>query len=318
LIHICDQGERISIASPFQKKGNATLAIVGPKGGVGKSIISANLAIALSNTGKRVIAVDLDLGAANLHAILGVRESKYTLDDFVMNKVNDLSQVVSETGVKNLGIICGGDVPGIANMPYQRKMKLIGHLLKLDSEIIILDLGAGASNNVVDFLIIAQRGLIVTTPEVPSLLNVYSFIKTTIFRRLAFHYKNNNSPGMLDLLENARNPEQYPRLKMMEGFLEEAQKIDGKLAESTSRLLEGFFFFIVVNRVQKSEDANAGAVIQNLMRKYLNITSSTIMTIREDDEVRGAVAKLTPIMLENPTSTFSLDIMQIAGELYCN
>ena len=302
--------------SRLNKKDNATLAIVGPKGGVGKSIISANLAIALSNAGKRVVAVDLDLGAANLHAILGVRDTKYTLDDFVMNKVGDLSQVVSQTGIKNLGMIGGGDVPGIANMPYQRNMKMICHLLKLDTEIIILDLGAGASNNVVDFLIIARRGLIVTTPEVPSLLNVYSFIKTTIFRRLAFHYKHNNSPDMLDLLEKARNPEKYPLLKRMEGFLEEAQRIDSKLAESTSKLLEGFFFIIVVNRVQRSADENAGTVIQHLMRKYLNISSSTIMTIREDGAVRGAVAKMRPIMIENPSATFCLDIMQIADELY--
>jgi flagellar biosynthesis protein FlhG len=300
----------------LDKKGNVTLAIVGPKGGVGKSIISANLAIALSNTGRRVIAVDLDLGAANLHAILGVRETKYTLDDFVMNKVSDLSRVVSETGIKNLGMISGGDVPGIANMPYQRKMKLIGHLLKLDSEIIILDLGAGASNNVVDFVIIAKRGLIVTTPEVPSLLNVYSFIKTTIFRRLAFHYRHNSSSGMLDLLEKARNPEKYPRLKMMEGFLEEARKIDAKSAESTSKILEGFFFAIVVNRVQRLADEKAGTVIQHLMREYLNISSSTIMTIREDGAVRNAVAKMRPIMIENPTASFCLDIMQIADELY--
>lgn len=300
----------------LNRQGNATLAIVGPKGGVGKSIISANLAIALANTGKRVIAVDLDLGAANLHAILGIRETRHTLDDFVMNKVSDLSQVVSQTGIENLGMISGGDVPGIANMPYQRKMKLIGHLLKLDSEIIILDLGAGASNNVVDFLIIARRGLIVTTPEVPSLLNVYSFIKATIFRRLAFHYKHNNSPGMLDLLQKARNPEKYPRLKQMEGFLEEAQKIDGKLAESTSKILEGFFFIIVVNRVQRPADENAGNVIRQLMHKYLNIPNSAIMTIREDGAVRRAVAKMRPIMIENPTATFCMDIMQIADELY--
>jgi len=299
-----------------RKSGKETLAIVGPKGGVGKSIISANLAIALSNMGKRVIAVDLDLGAANLHALLGVRDSGYTLDDFIMNRVGALSQVVLETGIKNLGMIGGGDVPGIANMPYQRKMKLIGHLLKLDSDIVILDLGAGASNNVVDFLMIAQRGLLVTTPEVPSLLNAYSFIKTTVFRRLAFHFKHNNSAGLLDLLERAKNPEKYPQLKKMEGFLKEAQGIDAKMAESTSRLLAGFQFIIVVNRVQRQADANAGEAVQNLMREYLNIPSSLILTIREDSAVRSAIAKLKPSMLENPTSSFCMDIMQIARTLY--
>lgn len=301
---------------PLRKNGKDTLAIVGPKGGVGKSIISANLAITLANMGKRVIAVDLDLGAANLHAIFGVRESRYTLEDFILNKVGALSEVVLETGIKNLRMISGGDVPGIANMPYQQKMKLIGHLLKLDSDIIILDLGAGASSNVVDFLLMVRRGLIVTTPEVPSLLNVYSFIKTTVFRRLTFYFRHNNKPGLLDLLEKAKNPEKYPDLKSMAGFLQEIKKIDAPMAESVGALLTGFHFIIIVNRVQKSADAKAGEVIKNLMRQYLNIESSMIMTIREDSAVGSSIAKLKPIMLENPTSTFCLDIMEVARKLY--
>jgi flagellar biosynthesis protein FlhG len=291
------------------------LAIVGPKGGVGKSIISANLSIALAQMGRKVIAVDLDLGAANLHAILGMRESKYSLDDFVFNKVRNLADVVAETGTRNLGMISGGDVPGIANLAYQKKMKLIGHLLKLESDVIILDLGAGASNNVIDFLIIAQRGLVVTTPEVPSLLNLYSFIKSTVFRRLAIHFKHNDAPELLDLLERAKDPRNNPQLKTMEGFLDQARGINPTMAESAGRLLSGFRFLIVVNRVMKPADANAGDVVQNLLRQYLSIGNSATMTIREDNAVRSSMTKLTPIMIDNPSSLFCRDIVQIATRL---
>lgn len=304
------------MTSQHKKTAGNTLAIVGPKGGVGKSIISANLAIALARMGKRVVAVDLDLGAANLHAIFGLRESGYTLDDFIMNKVDNLAEVVLKTGIDNLGMISGGDVPGIANMPYQRKMKLIGHLLKLESDVLILDLGAGASNNVVDFLLIAQKGVIVTTPEVPSLLNVYSFIKTTVFRRLAFFFKHNDSPDLLDLLEKARSPEKYPALKSMEGFFQEARKIDAETADLAAGILAGFQFFVLVNRVQGGTDAKAGEAIQGLMRQYLNISSTMILTIREDSAVRAAIAKMQPILIQNPNAVFCMDIMQIARKLY--
>ena len=186
----------------MEKRKNIT-AIVGPKGGVGKSTISANLAIALSKLGKKVIAVDLDLGASNLHAIFGLRDSKYSLDDFVQNRVKKLTDVVLDTNIDNVGIICGGDVPGIANMPYQKKLKLIRHLLALDYDLVILDLAPGASFNVADFSIIAQKTLLVTTAEVPSLMNVYSFIKATVFRRLNFFFKSKKCDELLELLEKA-------------------------------------------------------------------------------------------------------------------
>lgn len=283
---------------------------------MGKSTISANLAIALSNTGKkRVTVVDLDLGAANLHAILGIRESKYTLDNFIMGKVKNLADVVMDTGINNLKMISGGDVPGIANMAYQQKMKLIGQLLKLESDIVILDLGAGSSNNVVDFLIIAQRALVVTTPEVPSLLNVYSFIKTTIFRRLSFLFKSADVPELLELLEKAKDPEKYPYLKTMDGFLRKADELDPSSSEAVRKILSSFKFFIAVNRVLKPTDASTGDVIQNLMRHYLSIHTSEIFTIREDSKVRNAIAKLKPVMIQDPACGFCTDIMQIAGKL---
>jgi len=78
---------------------------------------------------KRLLPFDLDLGASNLHAVFGIRDSKYSLDDFVQNRVKKLSDIIVDTGLKNLGIIRGGDVPGIANMQYQKKMKLVRHLL---------------------------------------------------------------------------------------------------------------------------------------------------------------------------------------------
>lgn len=298
----------------MEKRKNIT-AIVGPKGGVGKSTISANLAIALSKLGKKVIAVDLDLGASNLHAIFGLRDSKYSLDDFVQNRVKKLTDVVLDTNIDNVGIICGGDVPGIANMPYQKKLKLIRHLLALDYDLVILDLAPGASFNVADFSIIAQKTLLVTTAEVPSLMNVYSFIKATVFRRLNFFFKSKKCDELLELLEKAKNFDKYPHLKTMEGFFREAGQINSVVADSAKKILSKMEPFLVINRVRKKNDANAGMVIQNLLREYLGIKSAVIMTIREDDAVGDAIAKMKPIINEAPNSLFSQDIKKIASRL---
>lgn len=297
-----------------KKKQN--VAIVGPKGGVGKTIISANLAIALSKLGKKVIVVDLDLGASNLHTTFGLTAPKYTLDDYIFNKVSKLPDIVQNTDIDNLKIICGGDVPGIANLHYQKKVKLIRNLSTLESDFVLLDLGAGVSYNVVDFLIIAQNGLLVTTPDVNSLLNCYSFIKTLIFRRLTFYFRRAKCPELLELLEKAKQTDDYPDLKTMEGFLQEARKIDAALAEGAKKILWRFKPTVVVNRVRTANDAKAGETIRKLMRQYLSVESSVTMSIREDQAVSNALANLTPIMLKSPQSKFCKDIKEIAQALY--
>ena len=298
----------------MEKRKNIT-AIAGPKGGVGKSTISANLAIALSRLGKKVIAVDLDLGASNLHAIFGMRNSKYSLDDFIQNRVKNLTDIILDTDIDNVGIIRGGDVPGIANMPYQKKMKLIRHLSALDCDLVILDLAPGVSYNMVDFSIIAQRTLLVTTAEAPSLLNVYSLIKTAVFRRLNFFFKHEKCPELSELLERAKDFDNHPQLKTMEGFFREASEINSDVTDSARKILSGLEPFLVVNRVRTKEGANAGEVIRNIMKEYLSIDSAVIMTIREDNAVGNAIARMKPILLEAPESPFSRDIEEIALKL---
>ena len=298
------------------KANTKIVAIVGPKGGVGKTTISANLAIALSVLGKKVIAVDLDLGASNLHTLFGIRETKATLDDFVLNKIANLPDIVLETSIDNLGIICGGNVPGIANLNYNKKLKLIHNLSQLKTDFVLLDLGAGASFNVVDFLIIAQEGILVTTPEVPSLLNAYSFIKTLIFRRLTLHFKHSEQTELIELLDKARDFDSYPKLKTMEGFMEAVNNINVAEANSIRKILTNYRPIVVVNRARSGKDAETGKVLQNLMNQYLSIKSSIILTVREDAAVGTAVARLKPVLLEAPNSLFAKDIEMIARVLH--
>lgn len=306
---------RCGIGCFFVDNGKNITAILGPKGGVGKSTISANLAIALSRMGKKVVAVDLDLGASNLHAFFGMRGSPKSLSDFIQNRVKNLTDVVSMTPIDNLGIICGGDDPGIANMPYQKKMKLIRHLSSLNYDRVLLDLAPGTSFNVVDFSIIAQQALLVTTCEVPSLLNVYSFIKSALYRRLTFFFKHNECFELLELLNQAKEPEKYPHLKTMEGFFSEARQMDSAATDSARKILTRLRPLVVVNRVRTDKDARVGEVIKNLLKEYLSIETAVIMTIRDDAAVGDAIAKLSPVMLEAPDSPFSEDIQKIASWL---
>ena len=80
-------------------------AVGGGKGGVGKSLVTANLSICLALMGHKVITVDLDLGGANLHTCLGVKIPDKTLTDYINKKSKNLNELVTPTPIKNLFII---------------------------------------------------------------------------------------------------------------------------------------------------------------------------------------------------------------------
>lgn len=291
------------------------IAIVGPKGGVGKSTISANLAIALAGMGKKVIGVDLDLGGANLHILMGIKNLKDTLDDFILKKVKTLEEVILETGTEGLRLICGGsNIPDIANMPFQQKMKLINHVKKLESDIVLLDLAAGSSFNVVDFLMIADQSLLVTSPEMPSLLKAYTFIKSCVFRMLTFHFKEAGVHEALELLEKAKDPEANPHLKTVDNIMDEACKINPDSVAAAKEVLAGFKPNILINMVQSAGDTKVGDVVQAMLRQYLGIHTSIVTPLPADIMVKKAVMQNKPLLFVAPESEFAMAIRKLAQQ----
>lgn len=291
------------------------IAIVGPKGGIGKSTISANLSIALAEMGKKVTAVDLDLGGANLHILMGVRNYEQTLDDFILKKVKSLEEILIKTGVRDLQLICGGsNIPDIANMPFQQKRKLINHLLKLEGDIVLLDLAAGSSFNVVDFLMIANQRLLVTSPEMTSLLKAYTFIKTCVFRMLTFHFKETDAHEILEILEKAHDPGANPHLKTMDNILQEAAKIDAAAAVSAREVLASFTPNIIINMVQSEGDLKVGAVIQSMLKQYLGIHTSLATSLPADPMVRKAARQNRPVIQVAPDADFSRAVRKLAEQ----
>src|SRR2546430_16269842 len=91
--------------------GRKIIAIGGGKGGVGKSLLAANLGIYLAQLGKRVILIDADLGGANLHTFVGVERPKVTLGDFFDKRVARIEDCVVDTAVKGLGLVSGEGDP---------------------------------------------------------------------------------------------------------------------------------------------------------------------------------------------------------------
>lgn len=169
------------------------IPIAGGKGGVGKSLFTANLALALADRGKSVIAVDLDLGGSNLHLFIGLQNKYAGVGDFLRSNSKDLSKMLVDTGHENLKFLAGdGRSPFMANIPYAQKTKLIKHIQNLPAEIILVDLGAGTSYNTLDFFRMAPRGFLITTPEYPSVMNLLAFLKLFLLRAIERKFSRNH------------------------------------------------------------------------------------------------------------------------------
>ena len=160
-------------------------AIGGGKGGVGKSLTTANISICLALMGKKVVSIDLDLGGANLHTCLGSSIPETSLSDFLTKKITRFGDLITPTAIKNLSIISGAqDEFGMANLKQLQKAKILNHLEEVEADYILLDLGAGTTLNTLDFFIAADKGIMTTLPEPTAIENTYRFIKSHIYHFL--------------------------------------------------------------------------------------------------------------------------------------
>ncbi len=159
-----------------EEKKTRIITVASGKGGVGKTNISINLALAYARMGKKVIVLDADLGLANVNVVLGVIP-KYNLYH-VIRKQKTMKEVILDT---NYGIQIVAGASGfsrVANLSDEERSHFISELSELSSaDIIIIDTSAGVSQNVLSFVEAADEVLIVTTPEPTAITDAYGIIK---------------------------------------------------------------------------------------------------------------------------------------------
>lgn len=153
------------------------ICISGGKGGVGKSISTISLAYAAAAKGLNVLIVDGDFGLSNINIILGLY-AKYSLNDFLKEKCRFLDIVIK--GPKNIDLISSGS--GIYELQKLSvfEQKYIINSIKMHCEsydLILIDTGAGISENVLLLNEMANKNLIITTPEPHAITDAYALIK---------------------------------------------------------------------------------------------------------------------------------------------
>ena len=186
-----DQAEQLRNVIKMRNQNNIQTArvitITSGKGGVGKSNTAVNLAIWLRKAGKRVIIFDADFGLANIEVMFGAIP-KYNLSDLIYNG-RTMKEIITP-GPMDIGFISGGSgVIALNNLYHDQILYLIKALNELNelADFIIIDTGAGISDQVLEFVMASPEVLLVTTPEPSSLTDSYSLMKAL--------YRNPNFVG---------------------------------------------------------------------------------------------------------------------------
>jgi flagellar biosynthesis protein FlhG len=164
--------------SPGRRDGAKTriITITSGKGGVGKTNLSVNMALAYARLGKKVVVMDADLGLANVNVILNVIP-KYNLYH-VIRKQKTMKEILVDTDY-GISIVPGASgFSQIANMNETERQDFIREMETLsNADIIIIDTSAGVSSNVLDFIAAADDAVIITTPEPTAITDAYGIMK---------------------------------------------------------------------------------------------------------------------------------------------
>ena len=168
--------------------GTRTIVITSGKGGVGKTSLSVSLAIAIAQDGKSVTLLDADLGLANINVILGIIP-KYNLYHVIKGK-KKLKDIIIEVpeGIK---IIAGASgFQQLANLDVKQRDEFINSIAELaNDDFLIVDTGAGISQNVLSFVMAADEVIVVTTPEPTAITDAYGIIKAIASQSNEKHIK---------------------------------------------------------------------------------------------------------------------------------
>jgi flagellar biosynthesis protein FlhG len=286
----------------------------GGKGGVGKSVVAASLAAAISGTGRRCVVIDVDLGGANLHTLLGVSRPTRTLSHLLTGEVASLAELMVQTSVPNLWLVSGNEaLLDIANPKHGQKEMLFRHIQGLDVDDVLLDLGAGSTFNVLDFFLLAGRRLVVTTPEPTAIENAEHFLKAALYRSLQLVTRRR--PEVRAAILRLRQDRRGWRVRSAGELIALVRAIDPPAAKLLEERAQAFAPVLLVNQLRTAEQRGVGPELVAAWRDRLGVQVAFAGSVDVDPSVSAAVAQRQPAFQVFPHCRFSRSIDALAQRL---
>lgn len=195
--NVYDQAQNLRELVRRQERRLKLVTVTSGKGGVGKSSVTVNLALALSTMGYNVLVVDADFGLANIDVMLGIT-SRYNLSHLLRGQ-RTMDEII-QRGYQGVNFVSGGSgVYDLLSMDSAQIESVLDGIMQMKDglDIILFDTGAGINDSVLKMIMASSEAVVVTTPEPTAILDAYALVKTI--------NKNESAPPVRLLMNKAES-----------------------------------------------------------------------------------------------------------------
>jgi flagellar biosynthesis protein FlhG len=302
------------------------IAVGGGKGGVGKSMISANVAAGLARSGFRVAAIDMDCGGSNLHTYFGMKGVRGGLAECVVHDRARLEDLLVSTQIPNLSIITNqqDDAWSVADSLQNTGLSRFWDGLQTlgdpacshTMDIIVLDLGAGTARHTIDLFCLAHVGVITSLPEPTSVENSYMFLKTTLLRLLEnAGHRLNMSVKTADVLRVLTHEPDDGGRKSYTDKLRFLYQSSPSVVGPIAAALAGRAIGIIVNQTRSQADIDIGKAMEMASQNYFGYISSYLGYLNYDEAAWKSLRNKRLLSLDFPQALITRRLDEIVSQI---
>jgi flagellar biosynthesis protein FlhG len=284
-------------------EGPRIVAIASGKGGTGKSLVAANVAIFLATLNKRVVVVDAALGAANVHLFCGVPRPSHTIGEG--KPVNELTVA---TPVPGLRLLSGaGDPDTAADRSRDDAARLGDELRTLRADWVVVDLGPGTHAATLELFLAADVGVVCAVPDPTSIELMHRFLRAAFIARL-----RRLGLDQLAAIPNAHAEGGIP--SALDLYLRAVELGDPRIAELRSAILN-FTPQLVINAARSKSDMELGRAVASAARRRLGIRVHYLGHLEYDEAVWASTRRRRPLLVEHPETRIAKCFERVARGL---
>lgn len=302
------------------------IAIGGGKGGVGKSLISANLAARFARVGFRVAALDLDCGGSNLHTYFGLNQSSYSLGDFIVHERCKMQDILQPTCIDGLSIAASQRdnswtvTDSLNGVGMSRLFAGIQSLANPQSggnfDVVIVDLGAGSARHTIDVFTCAHVGIVTALPEPTSVENSYLFLRTTLMRLLENAGKRlgveDQAQEILQTLN--RDTVGLPHRSYTDK-LRSLYQANPSVVAPLASVLSGRMVGVIINQTRSQADIDIGRAMEMAAQRYFGFASQYLGYLNYDESAWKSLRNKRLLLVDFPQALLTRRLCDVASTL---
>ena len=291
----------------MQARQPQVVAVGGGKGGVGKSLLAANLGIFLATLNKKVIVVDLSLGAPNLHLFCGVPRPTRSLAEALIPGGAPLAELAVSTPVTGMRLIGGAADPAwVADLDLVAAQEILVAVRELPCDWVVLDLAGGMSAVVLEFFLGADVGVVAAVPDPTSVELMHRFLGAAFQHRLRQH-------GLGELADRHSAP-RGGIVGPLEIYLDAVEQDEPHLAHLRGAIL-GFAPQLVINSARSKHDMELGRAITSVGHRRLGVPIGYLGHLEYDEAVWASTRRRRPLLVEHPEARITKCIEKVTRNL---